>query len=188
MRLVLLAACAALFATPATAQHGGHSGHQPATAPQSNLQPYAGQQSRAVASLSAEEIQGYLEAHGMGFAKSAELNGYPGPMHVLELDKELALTDAQRARVKAVMDAMKAKGRALGAKYVAAETAVDAAFKANAPARVIARRVAAAETLRHHIRMAHLAAHIEITPLLSADQRKRYAELRGYGGAHERKH
>jgi hypothetical protein len=31
----------------------------------------------------------------MGMAKAAELNGYPGPAHVLALAKPLGLTDDQ---------------------------------------------------------------------------------------------
>ena len=66
-RLVLaIALCSAAFT--AWAQH----------------QPYAGHQDRAIKALSAEEIEQYLSGSGMGFAKPAELNGYPGPMHVIE--------------------------------------------------------------------------------------------------------
>ena len=41
--------------------------------------PYAGQESREIKSLSPAEVDGYLAGAGMGFAKAAELNGYPGP-------------------------------------------------------------------------------------------------------------
>jgi LTXXQ motif family protein len=172
--------------TPALAQHAGH-GAPPAPAAQApTAQPYAGQQARNISSLSPEDVQGFLDGRGMGLAKPAELNGFPGPMHVLEHDKDLALTDAQRAKVKASMDAMKAKARALGKRYVEAEKAVDDAFRANAGAQRIAARVVVANKLLGDIRMAHLAAHLEITPLLSAQQRSKYAELRGYtGGAHD---
>jgi hypothetical protein len=50
-----------------------------------NAQPYAGQQSRAIKALSQDEVRQYLEGAGLGYAKAAELNRYPGPMHVLEL-------------------------------------------------------------------------------------------------------
>src|ERR1043166_1905183 len=43
--------------------------------------PYAGQQSREIKSLSDQEIDGLKNARGLGLAKAAELNGYPGPRH-----------------------------------------------------------------------------------------------------------
>jgi Spy/CpxP family protein refolding chaperone len=166
-----------------TAPHHGQHGEAPPAA-----QPYAGQQAHTITSLSADEVQGFLEGRGMGLARPAELNGFPGPMHVLELDKDLALTDVQRAKLKASMDAVKAKTRALGLRYIAAEQAVDEAFRVNAGPKVTAARVATASKLRGDIRYAHLAAHLEITPLLTASQRARYAELRGYQdhGKHKR--
>jgi hypothetical protein len=38
----------------------------------------------------------------MGMAKAAELNGYPGPRHVLDLSPELHLTDAQTKLVRGI--------------------------------------------------------------------------------------
>ena len=35
---------------------------------------------------------------GMGLALAAELNGYPGPAHVIELAKSLGLSEPQRAK------------------------------------------------------------------------------------------
>ncbi len=35
----------------------------------------------------------------MGLALAAELNGYPGPAHVIELADSLELTEAQRTRI-----------------------------------------------------------------------------------------
>jgi hypothetical protein len=162
----------AFAATLAVAQH--------ATAP---TQPYAGQHTRAITSLSPEEIDGFLKAAGMGLAKPAELNGFPGPMHVIELAPQLGLTADQMAKTQAAMDTMKARGRELGAAYVAAEAAVDDAFRSGASHDVIAARVAQAGQLLAEIRMAHLDAHLAITPLLSPTQRVRYTGLRGYTGA-----
>jgi hypothetical protein len=57
--------------------------------------PYAGEEARAIKALSDQEIEAYLSGQGMGYAKAAELNSYPGPKHVLELARELGLTPAQ---------------------------------------------------------------------------------------------
>jgi Spy/CpxP family protein refolding chaperone len=181
-RLTISAFALVLTATVTLAQtHHGDKQHR------HSAQPYAGQQTRGVASLSDDDLQGFLDGRGMGLAKSAELNGHPGPMHVLELEKELKLTAEQRQRVVAAFDRMKAKARALGDAYVKAERAVDQAFKSGAAdAAEVAARVAEANRLLGEVRLAHLAAHVEITPLLTPEQRARYAELRGYttGSAH----
>jgi Spy/CpxP family protein refolding chaperone len=146
--------------------------------------PYVGQQTRDVTSLSEAEVADLLAGKGMGLAKPAELNGYPGPMHVLELADQLQLTAVQRTAVQASFDKMAARAKQAGASYVAAERALDDAFRSGkADAATIEARLADAEKARAEKRMAHIAAHLEITPLLSAGQRQRYAELRGYTGA-----
>lgn len=47
--------------------------------------PYAGIARRSVKALSDREISDLRTGRGMGLALAAELNGYPGPAHVLEL-------------------------------------------------------------------------------------------------------
>jgi hypothetical protein len=37
----------------------------------------------------------------MGLALPAELNGYPGPIHVLELSDKLGLSAEQKSRIEA---------------------------------------------------------------------------------------
>ena len=89
---------------------------------------------------------------------------------------------------------MKAKAKALGEAYVKAEKAVDQAFKSGtADAAEVAARVAEANRLLGEVRLSHLQAHVEITPVLTPEQRARYAELRGYAGGtanqtHKHKH
>src|SRR5262245_17037372 len=96
--LALASGAAAAFAQ---AHHGGQH-------PQS-AQPYAGQQTREVASLSAKELDDLLAGRGAGLAKAAELNGHPGPAHVLEFADELRLTPEQRALVQAAFERMQAR-------------------------------------------------------------------------------
>lgn len=134
----------------------------------------------AVSSLSRQDIDGFLAGAGMGLAKSAELNGVPGPMHVLELAKELELTDEQRSRVTASMDALKVKARELGGRYVDAEQALAEAIRDGATRELIVARVEVASKLLSELRLAHLEAHVETAPLLTPKQRKHYAELRGH--------
>lgn len=46
------------------------------------------QRQRDIKSLSAERIEGLEEGRGLGYAKPAELNGYPGPMRYHEYAHE----------------------------------------------------------------------------------------------------
>jgi hypothetical protein len=59
---------------------------------------------RQIKALSAQEIEGLLAGEGMGFALAAELNGHPGPKHVLELASELDLSADQVAQVEAIFE------------------------------------------------------------------------------------
>lgn len=107
---------------------------------------YAGQEGRAIKSLSAQDVDALLAGHGAGFAKAAELNGYPGPRHVLELAGPLGLSDEQRRASERLMVEHKARARALGMELVEAERSLDALFAARtaAPARSMPRCAASA--------------------------------------------
>ena len=72
--------------------------------------PYTGQQNREIKALSPQEMQNYLEGKGMGYAKAAELNHYPGPAHALELADRLELTSEQRAAVERLGTTMAKNG------------------------------------------------------------------------------
>src|SRR3954468_14522603 len=90
--------------------------------------PYAGLQQRAVKALSNEQISDLRAGRGMGLALAAELNGYPGPLHVLELADQLRLTDGQRQRMRELTDQMKAEAVPVGEKLIERERMLDQAF------------------------------------------------------------
>ena len=90
--------------------------------------PYAGMQTRAIKALSEQQVSDLNAGHGMGLALAAELNGYPGPSHVLELADKLELSSDQRTRVQSLFDAMKAEAVPLGAKLLDQEAALDQQF------------------------------------------------------------
>jgi Spy/CpxP family protein refolding chaperone len=142
---------------------------------------YAGQQTRTATSLSDDEVAGLRAGKGLGLAKPAELNGYPGPMHALELADQLALTADQRASIQQIFDRMAASAKIAGAAYVDAEQALDGVFRSGkADTKTVAAALAKADKARAAARMAHLKAHIETTPILTPQQRATYAQLRGY--------
>jgi hypothetical protein len=58
-------------------------------------QPYAGLQNRSIKTLSDQQIEDLTAGRGMGLALAAELNGYPGPIHAIELAEQLHLSPEQ---------------------------------------------------------------------------------------------
>lgn len=146
--------------------------------------PYAGQEARVIKSLSPEDVDAYLSGKGMGLAKAAELNGYAGPRHVLELASELELTREQRAQTEALYGAMLSKAKALGQALVEKERELDERFATRSiDAAVLARSLDDIGLLQSRVRGAHLEAHLAQVEILTAEQNAHYARLRGYGGA-----
>ncbi len=145
--------------------------------------PYAGQETREISSLSTQDVADLLAGRGWGLAKPAELNGYPGPQHVLDLADALDLEAEQEAAVRAIFQRMQLAAREAGAAYVAAERKLDLAFRARTVDDVqLAARLAETERLRGELRRIHLKAHLETTPILTPQQRHLYARLRAYHG------
>jgi Spy/CpxP family protein refolding chaperone len=162
--------------------------------------PYAGEQQRAIKALSSEEIDDLRAGRGMGLAKAAELNSFPGPAHVLELADRLNLSAEQRARTEALMRDMKADAQRLGATLLAAEQALDRAFaERNIDDGVLHAQLTQIAALQGELRYAHLRTHLAQTAILTPDQVRQYDVLRGYaspaaapadghGGHRSRKH
>jgi len=148
--------------------------------------PYAGQESRRIKSLSEAEVRAYLEGRGMGLAKPAELNGYPGPMHVIELADRLHLSEAQRAQAQESFGRMRAEAVRLGKLIVEKEAELDRLFaETKVNPENLRSKVSEIAGLQGELRVVHLRAHLEMKRALSPEQVRRYDELRGYGGEHD---
>src|SRR6516165_3371207 len=143
--------------------------------------PYAGQEQRTIKALSDEEIRDLLEARGMGLAKAAELNSYPGPLHVLQLANELGLSDAQRKGTDSLYANMRQRALSIGRQIVEAERTLDRAFANGAiePA-TLPSQVRAIATLQGELRAVHLEAHLAQRSLLTPEQIAQYDVIRGY--------
>jgi hypothetical protein len=85
-------------------------------------QAYAGLQNRTIKSLSDQQVADLNAGRGMGLALAAELNGYPGPIHAIELASELHLSPEQVTGVKALYEAMKAEAIPLGNLLISQES------------------------------------------------------------------
>ncbi|HVS02445.1 MAG TPA: periplasmic heavy metal sensor, partial [Thermoanaerobaculia bacterium] len=118
---------------------------------------------------------------GMGLARAAELNSYPGPRHVLELAGELALSVEQRARVEAIHDRMLAAAQRLGAAIIDKERHLDRRFAHHHLDEAALRQLTAAiGALYGELRFAHLRAHLETVEVLHPEQVAADDRLRGY--------
>jgi Spy/CpxP family protein refolding chaperone len=143
--------------------------------------PYAGQQTRTIKALSEDDVRALRKGEGMGMAKPAELNGYPGPAHVLSLAKQLSLTDDQSRKVRLVFDQMSAEAKPLGEEVISHERALDQLFAdGHADNCRVTEEVVTIGHLPGRLRMAHLAAHLATRDILTAEQIASYRQLRGY--------
>ena len=143
--------------------------------------PYIGQEGRDIKAMSPEDVQSYLEGKGMGFAKAAELNGYPGPSHVLALASELHLSREQKELTQSLFAAMQVEAVKYGRQLIEEERNLDRLF---ATKQVTIETLKAALTqignLQAKVRAAHLEAHLAQLRILTPEQTVLYSELRGY--------
>lgn len=146
---------------------------------------YAGQPQRDIKSLSAQDLQAYVQGQGHGFAKAAELNGYPGPLHVLELAAELGLDDQQRQQSEALMAQHRSEARRLGQELIDAERALDQAFASRSIDAGTLQQLTQDAGVKHaRLRAEHLRTHLAQTALMRPQQIARYNSLRGYDTPH----
>lgn len=170
--LRFLVSCAAAFMC---------SAEVPAMSPAAS---YAGQEVREIKAMSLEDVQAYLSGKGMGLAKAAELNGYPGPSHVLALSSELGLTPEQRQQTESLFATMEASAIRVGRQLIEEERMLDRLFATVAitpeALQIAINRIAA---LQASVRMAHLDAHLAQVRVLTSAQTAHYTQLRGYAVA-----
>jgi hypothetical protein len=144
--------------------------------------PYAGMQTRPIKSLSEQQVADLGAGRGMGLALAAELNGYPGPSHVLELADKLDLSADQRAGVARLFDSMKAEAVPLGSKLIEQEADLDRQLASHTVTpESLKTSTAAVAVTQGALRETHLKYHLSTVAILTPAQMQRYAELRGYG-------
>jgi hypothetical protein len=151
--------------------------------------PYAGMQTRPIKALSDQQTADLRAGRGMGLALAAELNGYPGPSHLLEVADKIGLSDAQRSSARNMFEAMKAETIPIGERLIAQEAALDRLFAEHAitPEKL---NTATAEigATQAELRAAHLKYHLSTVAMLEPSQIQQYSALRGYDGGSEEHH
>lgn len=160
-----------------------------------SVSPYVAQMASTVRGLSEQEIADLATGAGMGYARPAELNGYPGPLHVLELAEDLALTEAQEDAVRGIRADMLAKAVPLGQRYLELYAELEKRFReGDMDSAAVADHSARLGDLDGELRTVHLSAHLTTRDVLTQHQRFEYDRLRGYAegemdhGAHGMDH
>ena len=153
-----------------------------ATAKAQHHSDYASFAQRDIKSLSQQQIDDLRAGAGMGLSLAAELNGAPGPSHVLDLSGKLGLSTDQIARISNIKDEMKASAIGLGSAIVELERNLDSAFRVGfVDEEKIASLTNALGALNADLRLTHLEAHLKTRRILTESQVATYTEARGYG-------
>ncbi len=143
--------------------------------------PYVERSALPIKALSAGTIEAYRNGTGNGMASPAELNGYPGPRHILDLADDLNVTPEQRGAIKAIYDRMHGDAVRIGAKIIDLERKLDGGFArgtiTKAELTTLTRDIAERQG---RLRFVHLEAHLAAKKLLTSTQVEAYNRLRGY--------
>lgn len=146
--------------------------------------PYATQLNRAIRGLSTQEIDDLLNGRGAGYARTAELNSYPGPRHVLDLKQELALSPEQEQQIEAIFRQMDVEAKRVGQNIVELEQQFSNSFEQETISELeIEEKTQQLALLYAQYRAIHLQPHLEVQQLLSAEQIAKYDQLRGYSNS-----
>ena len=142
---------------------------------------YSGQEMREIKSLSDQDIAELKAGSGWGLAKAAELNGVPGPKHLLEMKDAIKLTSEQVLKIEETYALMNQQAVTLGLELIELERELNSHF---------ANRTVDEEILKDllekiaqtysELRYVHLSAHLKTPLILSPEQIKQYNMLRGY--------
>jgi hypothetical protein len=126
-------------------------------------------------------IEEYLTGKGMGLALPAELNGYPGPRHVIDLADDLELSPEQLTLIQALFDEMQPQAIALGEEILVAEAALEEDFRQQKIDETsLESQLQTIATLQARLRFVHLSTHLATIDILSLHQVTLYNSLRGY--------
>lgn len=124
---------------------------------------------------------GLLKGEGMGLASSAELNGYPGPKHVIQLRNELGLTLDQLRKAEALMEGVQASAKVIGQQVVDEEESLENLFQSGSPdERKVQSSLQEIGRLRADLRFLHLQAHLRMKEVLTPEQIQKYNKVRGH--------
>lgn len=155
--------------------------NQMALAQPSHVSKYVGQENRPIKSLSQSDINQLRKGAGWGLAKAAELNGVPGPLHILEMAEKIDLNTEQKSKIEAIYQSMKAKAIRLGNELIDKETQLNERFANRTINQALLEQlVGEIAKIRAELRVVHLSTHLQTPSILTEKQITLYNELRGY--------
>ena len=175
-----LTVCCTLLAVavPALAQDAKDGG------PEADLlSPYVGQDAREIPTLSEDDVRQLENGEGWGLAKAAELNGIPGPAHLLEMFEHgaIQLSGEQVERIRSLHKEMKEQAIPLGLKLIEQERELNRRFAAvDLGEEDLAPLLAGIAATTAELRYVHLSTHLRTLPVLTAHQVQTYNSIRGY--------
>ena len=147
----------------------------------SHKSEYAGEEKREIKSLSETDIEELKNGKGWGLAKAAELNGVPGPVHLLEMKEEIDLSAKQILAIEDIYKKMKQEAIPLGLELIELEMELNNHFAnrtiTDELLRQILQRIA---QVRRQLRYVHLSTHLKTPDILKTEQITLYNKLRGY--------
>ncbi len=148
------------------------------------LSPYTAEQNRTIKSLSDMDIlslqSGTGDAYG-GLAKPAELNGYPGPRHVLDLAPALSMTLEQQKNIEVIYTDMKSHAIPIGLEIIKIEKQIENSFANNTITnQSLQMLLDRSSNLYGQLRYDHLSSHLKVIDILTPQQVSIYNEIRGY--------
>ncbi|NIQ39704.1 MAG: hypothetical protein GTN81_14115 [Proteobacteria bacterium] len=142
---------------------------------------YVGQEKREIKSLSEQDIEELKKGSGWGLAKAAELNGLPGPKHILEMKKEIGLTSDQEKQIENVYESMNRQAVKLGHELIELERELNNHFaNKTINEKVLRNLLDKIATTYRELRFVHLSAHLRTPDILRKAQIEQYNKLRGY--------
>ena len=132
---------------------------------------YVGEEQRSIKSLSTDDIEQLKHGKGWGLAKVAELNGMPGPSHILQMKDKIALSKEQEAKIQALFDDMQSK------------ELNDSFVNRTITTELLSQQLEAIAEVSKKLRYVHLVTHLMTPNILTPQQIDQYNRLRGYNSA-----
>lgn len=176
--LILAALGAVIVGIPSVAQEAGEHLHG------GDLHsPYAGEETREIRTLSEEDIEQLQAGAGWGLAKAAELNGVPGPAHLLEMAdrEEMRFSAQQLERIRDLHRQMTDRAIPLGFRLIEQERELNRRFAdGTITGEELQELLAQIAETTAKLRFVHLSTHLNTLPILSPHQIHTYNRLRGY--------
>ncbi|MBA2469421.1 MAG: hypothetical protein H0V37_08445 [Chloroflexia bacterium] len=164
-------------------QHGNHAPVGEATPESGTRSPYADvyDPDAPIRALTAELVEQIRQGQGASLALPAELNGVPGPRHVLDFAEQLNLSPDQQAQVQEVFDRYLVEAIPAGERYLAAAQALEEGFRTGTMTEEdLPGLVADVSRLEGELVTIHLTAHLRTADILTPEQISAYNQLRGY--------